>query len=149
MRATTIRGFDGVEALVPNSSFLETQVTNWTYSNQQIRRELRIGIAYGADTRVTEQLLLTAAADHPSTLKTPAPEVFFEDFADNALIMVLVYWVELGPKLAARSVDSDLRHAIYQQLTEAGIAIPYPQRDVHLNVTAPLPVSVSRQTKEV
>lgn len=149
MRATTIRGFDGVEALVPNSSFLETQVTNWTYSNQQIRRELRIGIAYGADTRVTEQLLLTAAADHPNTLKTPAPEVFFEDFADNALIMVLVYWVELGPKLAARSVDSDLRHAIYQQLTEAGIAIPYPQRDVHLNVTAPLPVSVSRQTKEV
>lgn len=149
MRATTIRGFDGVEALVPNSSFLETQVTNWTYSNQQIRRELRIGIAYGADTRVTEQLLLTAAADHPSTLKTPAPEVFFEDFADNALIMVLVYWVELGPKLAARSVDSDLRHAIYQQLTEAGIAIPYPQRDVHLNVTAPLPVSVSRQAKEI
>lgn len=149
MRATTIRGFDGVEALVPNSSFLETQVTNWTYSNQQIRRELRIGIAYGADTRVTEQLLLTAAANHPSTLKTPAPEVFFEDFADNALIMVLVYWVELGPKLAARSVDSDLRHAIYQQLTEAGIAIPYPQRDVHLNVTAPLPVSVSRQAKEV
>ncbi len=148
MRATTIRGFDGVEALVPNSSFLETQVTNWTYSNQQIRRELRIGIAYGADTRVTEQLLLTAAANHPSTLKTPAPEVFFEDFADNALIMVLVYWVELGPKLAARSVDSDLRHAIYQQLTEAGIAIPYPQRDVHLNVTAPLPVSVSRQAKE-
>ncbi|MDN4016534.1 mechanosensitive ion channel domain-containing protein [Zwartia panacis] len=149
MRATTIRGFDGVEALVPNSSFLETQVTNWTYSNQQIRRELRIGIAYGADTRVTEQLLLTAAANHPSTLKTPAPEVFFEDFADNALIMVLVYWVELGPKLAARSVDSDLRHAIYQQLTEAGIAIPYPQRDVHLNVTAPLPVSVSRQAKEI
>ncbi|WP_290197166.1 mechanosensitive ion channel domain-containing protein [Zwartia vadi] len=148
MRATTVRGFDGVEALVPNSNFLETQVINWTYSNQHIRRELRIGIAYGADTRVTEQLLLKAAADHPSTMKTPAPEVFFEDFADNAIIMVLVYWVELGPKLAARSVDSDLRHIIYQQLSEAGIAIPYPQRDVHLNVTAPLPVSVSRQAKE-
>ena len=142
MRATTVRGFDGVEALVPNSSFLETQVINWTYSNQQIRRELRIGVAYGSDTRATEQLLLTAAADHPSTLKTPAPEVFFEDFADSALIMALVYWVELGPKLVARNVDSDLRHTIYQQLSQAGIVIPYPQRDVHLNLTSPLPVSV-------
>ena len=142
MRATTVRGFDGVEALVPNSSFLETQVTNWTYSNQKIRRELRIGVAYGSDTRATEQLLLTAAADHPSTLKTPAPEVFFEDFAESALIMVLVYWVELGPKLAARNVDSDLRHTIYQQLSEAGIVIPYPQRHVHLNLTSPLPVTV-------
>ncbi len=142
LRATTVRGFDGVEALVPNSNFLENQVVNWTYSNQQIRRELRIGVAYGADTRATEQLLLNAAVNHQNILKTPAPEVFFEDFADSALLMVLVYWVELGPNLVARRVDSELRHTIYLRLSEAGIAIPFPQRDIHLDLALPLPVSV-------
>jgi small-conductance mechanosensitive channel len=146
LRATTVRGFDGVEALVPNSNFLENQVVNWTYSNHQIRRELRIGVAYEADTRTTEQLLLNAALNHQNILKMPAPEVFFEDFADSALLMVLVYWVELGPNVVARRVDSELRHTINRQLAEAGIAIPYPQRDVHLDLSLPLPVSVVTQS---
>ena len=142
LRATTVRGFDGVEALIPNSNFLETQVVNWTYSNYQIRRELRIGVAYGTASRVAEALLLKAAVEHPQVLETPAPEVFFEDFADSALLMVLVYWVELGPNMVARRVDSELRHTIYQALAEAGIAIPFPQRDLHLDLTLPVPVSV-------
>lgn len=148
LRATTVRGFDGVEALVPNSSFLENQVVNWTYSNHQIRRELRIGVAYVADTRATEKLLLNAAVNHQNILKTPAPEVFFEDFADSALLMVLVYWVELGPNMVARRVDSEMRHTINRKLAEAGIAIPYPQRDVHLDLALPLPVSVVTQKDE-
>ena len=142
LRATTVRGFDGVEALIPNSNFLESQVVNWTYSNHQIRRELRIGVAYGTASRVAEALLLKAAIEHPQLLVTPAPEVFFEDFADSALLMVLVYWVELGPNMVARRVDSELRHTIYRALSEAGIAIPFPQRDLHLDLTLPLPVSV-------
>lgn len=142
LRATTVRGFDGVEALIPNSNFLENQVVNWTYSNYQIRRELRIGVAYGSASRVAEAVLLKAAVEHPQVLETPAPEVFFEDFADSALLMVLVYWVELGPNMVARRVDSQLRHTIYRALAEAGIAIPFPQRDLHLDLTLPVPVSV-------
>lgn len=140
LRATTVRGFNGVEALVPNSNFLENQVVNWTYSNPQIRRELSIGVAYGSDTRQVETIIAKVAVDHPDVLKTPPPEVYFEDFADSALLMVLIYWVELGGGTVARRVDSDVRHAIYQRLSEAGIAIPFPQRDVNLNVAQPLPV---------
>lgn len=140
LRATTVRGFNGVEALVPNSSFLENQVVNWTYSNQQLRRELKVGVAYGSDSEATTQLLIKAACDHQKVLKTPAPEVYFEDFADSALLMVLIYWVELGPGTVARRVDSDLRHTIYRRLAEAGIAIPFPQRDVHLDWARPVPV---------
>jgi len=140
LRATTVRGFDGVEALIPNSSFLESPVTNWTYSNHQIRRELRIGIAYGSDTRQAEALIVQAAVDHPRILKTPPPEVYFEDFSDNALLMVLIYWVELGGGTVSRRVDSDVRHTIYKSFAEAGIVIPFPQHDVHLDLRQPLPV---------
>ncbi|WP_291993172.1 mechanosensitive ion channel domain-containing protein [Candidatus Accumulibacter sp. ACC003] len=140
LRASTVRGFDGVEALIPNSSFLENQVVNWTYSNTRIRREIRIGVAYGSPVHDAADIISGCADDHGQVLRDPKPEVFFEDFGDNALLLVLVFWVELGPNLMGRRVDSDLRHAMDKRLAAAGITIPFPQRDVHLDVRQPLPV---------
>jgi small-conductance mechanosensitive channel len=149
LRATTVRGFNGVEALVPNSSFLENQVINWTYSNQQIRREIRVGAAYGSDTRQAEALLLAEANRNPEVLREPPPEVFFDDFADSSLLLVLVYWVELGPSRMARRIDSELRHAIYRTLNAAGISIAFPQSDVHIDMREPLRVELQRQRPNI
>ena len=143
LRATTISGFDGVEALVPNSTFLENTVTDWTYSSPSIRRELRIGVAYGSDTRLAASLLAQCAREHAHVLRDPIPEVFFEDYGDSALQFVLVYWVQLGLQVGPRRVDSDLRHAIGDRFAEAGIGVPFPQRDIRLEVNGPLPVQVS------
>ncbi len=143
LRATTISGFDGVEALVPNSTFLENTVTNWTYSSPSIRRELRIGVAYGSDTRLAASLLAQCAREHAHVLRDPIPEVFFEDYGDSSLQFVLVYWVQLGLQVGPRRVDSDLRHAIGDRFAEAGIGVPFPQRDIRLEVNGPLPVQVS------
>jgi small-conductance mechanosensitive channel len=143
MRASTVRGFDGIEALVPNSLFLESQVVNWTYSSTRVRREIRVGIAYGSPIRQAAEIVCGCAEDHGLVLKDPKPEVFFEDFADSALLLTLVFWVEMSPGFSARRVDSDLRFAIEKRLGDAGIAIPFPQRDVHLALTGPLPVELA------
>jgi potassium efflux system protein len=143
LRASTVRGFDGVEALVPNSTFLENQVVNWTYSNPRIRREVRIGVAYGSPVHQAAEIITGCAMDHGQILKDPEPEVFFEDFGDNALLMVLIFWVELGPQLSARRVDSDLRYAMEKRLAAAGIPIPFPQRDVRLDLSQPLAVRIT------
>jgi small-conductance mechanosensitive channel len=140
LRASTIRSFDGVEALVPNSTFLENQVVNWTYSNSRIRREIRIGIAYGSPVRQAADVIAGCAAEHGQVLKDPPPEVYLEDFADNAILMVLIFWVELSPTLSGRRVDSDLRFMMEKRLAAADIAIPFPQRDVHVSVADALPV---------
>jgi len=76
-------------------------------------------------------------------LKDPKPEVYFEDFGDSALLLTLVFWVEFSPGFNARRVSSDLRFAIEKRLGEAGIAIPFPQRDVHLALDGPLPVALA------
>lgn len=47
------------------------QVINWTYSNQQIRRELRVGVAYGTDTRLLEALLVEIALANDKVLAKP------------------------------------------------------------------------------
>jgi small-conductance mechanosensitive channel len=140
LRAATVLGFNGVEALIPNANFIENQVINWTYSNRLIRRELKLGVAYGTDVRLTETLMLGVAAKHPHVATDPVPEVFFEDFGDSALAVALVYWVELEGPMSARRVDSDLRHDIYARLAEAGIDIPFPQREVRVNFVQPVPV---------
>jgi small-conductance mechanosensitive channel len=142
LRASTVRSFDGVEALVPNSTFLENQVVNWTYSNSRIRREIRVGIAYGSPVRQAADVIAGCAAEHGQVLKDPPPEVYLEDFADNAILMVLIFWVELSPTLSGRRVDSDLRFMIEKRLAAADIAIPFPQRDVHLDAGKPIPVHV-------
>lgn len=146
LRATTLRGFDGVEALVPNSSFLENQVINWTYTSQQIRREIKVGIAYGSDTQRAAQVLLAVAGRNAEVLPTPAPEVFFEAFGDSELLLVLVYWVELGPDKSARRIDSDIRHAVYAALATEGIEMAFPQRDVHLDVAQPIRVALAGES---
>jgi small-conductance mechanosensitive channel len=141
LRASTVRGFDGVEAVVPNSSFLENQVVNWTYSDTRRRREIRIGIAYGSPVREAAEIITGCAEDHGQVLKKPPPEVYFEDFGDSALLMVLVYWGELAND--SRRIDSDLRFAIEKRLGAAGIAMPFPQRDVHLDTSQPLAVRIT------
>ncbi|NJD25325.1 MAG: mechanosensitive ion channel [Betaproteobacteria bacterium] len=143
MRASTVRGFNGVEALVPNSLFLENQVVNWTYSNPSIRREVKVGVAYGSSVRRAAEIVAGCAEDHGLVLKDPKPEVYFEDFGDSALMLTLVFWVEFAPGFNARRVDSDLRFAIDKRLADAGIAIPFPQRDVHLDLKGPLPVEIA------
>lgn len=137
LRATTVHAFNGVEALIPNANFIENQVVNWTYSNRQVRRELPVDVAYHTDVRLAETLFLAAAAEHPHVLRDPAPEVFFDGFGDHALKVVLVYWVEFENPMSPRRVDSDLRHDINGRLAASGIAIPFPQRVVHVNLTSP------------
>ena len=80
-------------------------------------------------------------------LKNPAPEVLFEDFASDALSFSLYYWLDVGSGTPARQVASDLRAMLETEFTAKGIAIPYPQRDVHLDVTAPLPVRIVPDTE--
>ena len=146
MRASTVRGFDGIEALVPNSLFLENQVVNWTYSSSRLRREVKVGVAYGSPVRKAAEIVAGCAEDHGLVLKDPKPEVYFEDFGDSALMLTLVFWVEFSAGFNARRVDSDLRFAIEKRLDEAGIAIPFPQRDVHLDLKGPLPVELAGST---
>lgn len=141
-RATTVRGFDGVDSIVPNSQLLENQISNWSGGGPSVRRIVAVGVAYGCDVRRAAELVATSAREHRSVLPVPAPEVLLHDFGSDALVLRLLYWTRLGGERGGPTVDSDLRFAIEQALREAGIAIAFPQRDVHLDLAGPVPVQV-------
>lgn len=140
VRASTIRTIDGIETLVPNASFIEQEVTNWTYTSGKVRFAVKVGVAYGSPTRQVADLLLDVAQRHGKILKEPEPEVLFEDFAADALNFGLYFWLDLDAGTAGRVVTSDVRFMIDKAFAEAGIVIAYPQRDVHLDTSRPLDV---------
>jgi small-conductance mechanosensitive channel len=76
-------------------------------------------------------------------LKDPAPQVYADEFADSSINFSLTYWVEMTQQSDVRRVKSDLLLMIDRAFEEAGISIPFPQRDVNLTVRQPLAVQVA------
>jgi len=142
VRSSLIRDRNGIETLVPNSTFLEQNVTNWTYSLTRVRFSLIVGVAYGSPVEKVRDLLTEAAERHGLVMRNPGPEVFFQDFAADALSFSLQYWLDLDAKVDSQRVASDLRYMIEKSFAQAGIVIAYPQRDLHLDVAQPIPVQV-------
>lgn len=140
IRFSTILSSDGVDTLIPNSELVERKLTNWTFSNPNVRREIRVGVAYSADPVQVKNLMQAAALEHPEVMQAPEPMVILDELGDSALLFTLRYWVRLDAAIDGRRLDSDLRCEILEKLNVAGIEVPYPQRDVRLSVAEPLPI---------
>ncbi len=137
-RCTRIRTGGNVQILVPNSSFLEKNIINWTHSDKEVRAQITIGVVYGSPVREAERLLLQVADEHKRVRKVPKPFVLFADFGDSSLIFDLYFWISMDRIMDRRIIESDIRFRIDELFREAGIVIAFPQRDVHLDTNKPL-----------
>jgi potassium efflux system protein len=130
IRSSTVRTFDGAEVIVPNASLVSDQVTNWTLSDRMRRIDLAVGVAYGSDPQEVVARLREAARASAGVLSEPAPQVLFVGFGDSSLdFQVRVWTARYEEWLQTRS---ELGIAILTALHDAGITIPFPQRDLHL-----------------
>ena len=130
MRATRIVTRDGVAIIVPNSELISGRVVNLSAPTSIYRTRVTVGVAYGSDTARVRALLGELGARHPRSLATRPPEVYFRDFADSALTFELCVWLDDPNEEPV--VTSELRFAIDAAFREAGIEIPFPQRDLNL-----------------
>jgi small-conductance mechanosensitive channel len=149
MRSSQIRDGNGIETVIPNSTFVETNVTNWTLSSKSVRIVIKIGVDYAAPVNELTDLLIEIAHRHGMVQDKPPPQVMFEDFGSDALLFGLYVWVELNNDLDWRVVASDLRYMINKTLAAHNIVIAYPQRDIHLDTRRPLEVKVIADSSDV
>src|SRR5262250_1880942 len=77
-RSTVIRTNDNIMMIVPNTRFIDSPVTNWTYTDRRVRFRIPVGVAYGSDVVKVRDALLAVAHENPDTLKEPAPNVYLE-----------------------------------------------------------------------
>jgi len=139
-RSTRVRAPENMDIVVPNSSFLEKNVVNWTLSDDRYRAHLTVGVAYGSPARDVGKLIRHALDEHGKVLPKPEPIILFADFGDNALSFEVHFWIRMRRMMDRRIIESDIRYRIDSLFREAGIVIAFPQRDVHLD--SPRPISV-------
>lgn len=147
-RCTTVRTRTNIEILIPNSSFLESAVVNWTLSDKKVRLTVVIGVAYGSPLKTVKELLLRAATEHDLVLKDPSPAVVFQDFGGSSLDFDLNFWIRLHRTTNRFAIMSDVRFKIDELFREAGIEIPFPQRDINFDPGSPLQVRVIRRAED-
>ncbi len=142
VRAAVVRDVNGIDTLVPNSTFLEQNVTNWSYTTSIVRQGFQLGVAYGSDLRLVAKLLEEEIHRHGKIVQDKEPEILLEDFAPNALTFGVYYWIDIGAGVIGRQVASDLRFMIDASFRKHDICIAFPQRDVHLDVAEPLRIQL-------
>jgi Small-conductance mechanosensitive channel len=130
-RSTVILTNDNIAMIVPNTRFIDSPVTNWTYGDPRVRFRIPVGVAYSSDLEQVRGALLEVARAHPAVLADPKPSVFLERFGENSIDLELVVWSnEMSNR--PRRFRSDLNFAIAAKFKEYRIEIPSPQRDVNL-----------------
>ena len=133
IRSTQIQTFDRADIIVPNSELIASQVTNWMLRDSTGRVRVPVSVAYGSDTQKVKQVLLKLAGEHPEVITrnaSMAPDVLFLSFGDSSLDFELRFYIRnIDHRL---HVKSDMNFAIDAAFREAGIEIPFPQRDLHV-----------------
>jgi small-conductance mechanosensitive channel len=130
-RCVSVITRDSTEYLIPNEQLVGNQVVNWSYSNNEVRLKLPVGIAYSADVRRAIALCQEAADETARVLKQPKPVCLVKGFGDSAVNLELRIWIN-DPRNGVSNVKSEVFLRLWDKFREQGIEIPFPQRDLHL-----------------
>lgn len=131
VRAVSIVTRDGKEHLIPNENLMTQEVENWSYSDRNVRVRVKVGVDYGCDLILAQELMLRAASESPRVLDTPKANVWLTGFGENAVNFEIRVWVS-DPENGLGNMTSDVLTRVWKLFHEHGIAFPYPQRDIHV-----------------
>jgi len=131
LRSTRIVTRDDVQVSIPNSIITNTKVINESAPEPRFRVRIKVGVAYGTDVDQVEDILLNVARNNPHVSPQPEPRVRFRVFGDSSLDFELLCWAH-RPHDKGRIIH-ELNREIYKSFGQAGIVIPFPQRDVHVH----------------
>jgi potassium-dependent mechanosensitive channel len=129
IRSSTLQSYDGSEVIIPNGDLLSQHLINWTLSDRKRRIEIIIGVAYGSDLKLVQQVLLEVLKNN-EILSIPEPRVFVHNFADSAVEFRLLFWVSNFDTWVG--VKNQVMVDTYEAFRTSGIEIPFPQRDLHV-----------------
>lgn len=119
---------DNKVVIAPNSAIMDGTITNYS-ARQQRRLDLTIGVAYDADIALVKKVLNQVIDDNLLCLDTPEPTVGILELADSSINFAVRPWVNTPDYWSAFfSMQEEMKAA----LDEAGIEIPFPQLDLHM-----------------
>ncbi len=134
---------DGTEWLIPNEDLITQQVVNWSYSNDQVRLKIPIGISYESDPSKAITLCFEAAKEAGRILEEPKPNVLMKGFGDSSVDLEMRVWIN-DPQNGVSNIKSEILLNVWEKFHKHGIGIPYPQRDLHIKSPGALNVVIDK-----
>jgi len=135
IRSTTLKTFDNIEVIIPNSSFMQNNVINWTLEDKIKRISIPFGVAYGTNVSDVENAVLgdLEKSDLIYVRNNPEyiPELRMTAMNSSSVDFILVLWIDYSTK-DTMHFNHHFMRMIYNSLYTHKIEIPFPQLDLHM-----------------
>jgi small-conductance mechanosensitive channel len=125
---TVLRAYQNHDITLPNSEVTTSPIVNFTARGER-RVDVTVGVGYGDDIRRAREVLLGIAKANDKVLDAPETDVLVTGLGESSVDLVLRAWVKTPDFVLARS---ELTEAIHRDFAQAGVSIPFPQRDLHV-----------------
>jgi small-conductance mechanosensitive channel len=129
LRVTRVRTFDNEILTVPNSQLTDGVIKN-PVAKDKLRLKFVFGIGYDDDMDEATEIIVEQAESHPDILDDPAPSVRLTDLADDYVGLQSRIWIQNPSRADFVKTRADYVKNVKQRFDEAGIDIPYPQREL-------------------
>ncbi len=154
MRSTTIKTNDNIDIIIPNQSFVQNNLINWTMNDKIRRFNIPFGVAYGTDVHKVIQVVKDAVmqSDYNKYIidnKTYETKVIMTEMADSSVNFELLIWLAGADKIEKpKRLTSHFLVIIYDTLYANNIEIPFPQQDIHIrSVDKNIPIKIDVEAK--
>lgn len=124
VRSSKLASGSGADIIIPNGDLLSQQLTNWTMKDLTKSVEFKIGVVYNSDLSKINQIITAVLEKEENVLKSPAPSVLLQNFANEALEVKVSFWVT--NLSSASSIRSAVMINVYTALQENDVQLPYP-----------------------
>ncbi|MHC4847470.1 MAG: mechanosensitive ion channel domain-containing protein [Planctomycetota bacterium] len=129
IRATIVNDWDQKQIIIPNKAFITQNLINWTRNNNFTRRKIAVNVAYGSDVEKVLKVLDETVKGVENVRSYPPPRIWFDGFGEYAIEFMVWIYVDIDHGFGTMS---NTRKAIFAALQEAGIQIPFPQREIRI-----------------
>jgi potassium efflux system protein len=136
IRSTKVRAVSNALVIVPNTTFIEKNLINWT-SSGNINCIIKLGVAYGSDLQRLRASCFEVVCGVAGVDTTEPPWLNFIDFADSALLFDLGFQIPAHQFTNRRAIESMVRFGLNDAFVREGISIPFPQREVQVRWSKP------------
>lgn len=138
---------DGIEHIIPNEDFITLKVENWSFSDNNLRLKIPVGVSYNCDLDLAIQLCIDAANEQERVKNKTATVCLIKGFGDNSVDLELRFWID-DPAAGCANIQSKVFLAVWHKFKEHNIEIPFPQRDLHIRSAIPLTVGTATPDKK-
>jgi small conductance mechanosensitive channel len=135
-RVTRVRTFDNELLTVPNSHLTDGVIKN-PVAKDTLRLQFTFGIGYEDDVERATDIIVDEAERHPDILTDPAPSARLTELADSYVGLRSRIWIDNPSRADFVKIRSEYVKKVKQRFDEAGIEIPFPQRDLSGGIELP------------